>query len=71
MNIERASRIAASFADTVALKVCQCKQGIRVQYGQSSCYFTRESSFWAYIFTLAHVAPATAFSPDDLSMMTA
>jgi len=63
MNIERARRIAASFADSISLKVCQCKQGIRVQYGQSSCYFTRESSFWAYIFTLAGVAPATVLKP--------
>ncbi len=63
MKIERARRIAASFADSVSLKVSQCKQGIRVQYGQSSCYFNRESSFWAYIFTLANVAPATALHP--------
>jgi len=70
MDIERASRIAASFADSISLKVHQCKQGIRVQYRQNSCYFTRESSFWIYIFTLAHVAPATVLNPDYSSMMT-
>jgi len=58
MKNDRALRISNSFAGSVSLKVCQCRRGLLVQYKQRSCYFTRESSFWAYIFTLAGL-PAT------------
>ncbi len=53
MKIERARRISDSFAGNVSLKVCQFQRGLLVQYRKRSSYFTCESSFWAYIFTLA------------------
>jgi len=55
MKIDRARRISNSFsfAGSVSLKVCQFRRGLLVQYRKRSCYFTRESSFWAYIFMLA------------------
>jgi len=62
MNIDRARKIAASFAGSVSLNVYQLHQGLLVQYRQSTYYFTREPSFWAYIFKLANVVPATANS---------
>jgi len=53
MKIDRARRISDSFAISVSLKVCQFRRGLLVQHRKRSCYFTRESSFWAYIFSLA------------------
>jgi len=53
MNIDRARKIAKSFAGSVSLRVCQFRYGLLVQYRQRSSYFSRESYFWAYIFTLA------------------
>jgi len=53
MKIDRARRIANSFAGSVSLKVSRFRKGLLVQYGQRSYYFTREASFWAYIFSLA------------------
>jgi len=55
MNIERARRIADSFANSVSFTVSQFQHGLLVQYRQRQCYFTRETCFWAYIFTLAGV----------------
>jgi len=58
MNIDRARRIADSFTGSVSLKVTQFHQGLLVQYRKESCYFPRESCFWAYIFTLAGLPAA-------------
>ncbi len=58
MKIDRAQRISNSFTGNVALKVFRFRQGLLVQYRQRSCYFSCESSFWAYIFSLAGL-PAT------------
>ena len=53
MNIERAGKIAQSFADDLSLQVSQLQNGLLVQYRMSRHYFTREASFWAYIYSLA------------------
>ena len=53
MNMTRARRISNSFADSVSLKVSRFKKGLLVQHRQCRCYFTHESSFWAYIYSLA------------------
>jgi len=58
MNIDRAQRISNSFSGSACLNVWPVRQGLRVQYRQRSCYFTRESSFWAYIFSLAGLPAA-------------
>ena len=70
MEITRARRISNSFADSVSLKVSRFKKGLLVQHRQCLCYFTHESSFWAYIYSLAGLPVSDALnqkrSPEGL-----
>jgi hypothetical protein len=53
METARARRIADSFAYGVALSVRQVRCGLLVQHRHGSRYFSRESCFRAYLFSLA------------------
>jgi len=66
MNIDRARRIANSFSGSVSLKVSQFRQGLLVQYRKESCYFSHESRFWGYIFSLAGVPGAVANTTSEI-----
>ncbi|MDX8407708.1 MAG: hypothetical protein R8L58_04910 [Mariprofundaceae bacterium] len=53
MKDTRANRIAANFSGSSCFRVRPFNQGILVRYHQQTCYFVRESCFWAFIYKAA------------------
>ncbi|OIQ03994.1 MAG: hypothetical protein COS82_03015 [Zetaproteobacteria bacterium CG06_land_8_20_14_3_00_59_53] len=58
MNIERARRIAHSFAHVAELHVEELSGGLLVQHDGNSSYFVRESCFWPFVFKSAGASQA-------------
>ncbi len=57
MKQSRAIRIAGRFRASSSFHVRPLRDGLLVRYHQQSCYFVRESRFWAFIYRAAGIEP--------------
>lgn len=58
MKNVRAHRIAASFSTSPSFRVRPFHHGLLVRYRNQTCYFVRESCFWAFVYRVASLGEA-------------
>jgi len=61
MKDTRARRIAAKFISSASFRVRPFNQGLLVYYHRNTCYFVRESCFWAFVYKAAGLADTSMY----------